>query len=146
MGEKVFESGHLAMPEDDGKTAHLCGLQIPNFTLAATDGPQSCAFRDHFAELKEVGTERLFGLSTQATDYQKEVVERLHLPFPLLSDSSFSFSRALVLPLFVVGGMILIKRLTLIINNGKIEHVFYRVLQPERNASDVIAWLSSRYI
>lgn len=78
---------------------------------------QSCTFRDHFAELKGVDVERLFGLSTQSTDYQKEAAERLHLPFSLLSDSSFALSRALELPLFEVGGMTLIKRLTLIIDN-----------------------------
>lgn len=91
-----------------------------------------------------MGVERLFGLSTQATDYQKEVAERLHLPFPLLSDSLLDLSRALELPLFEVGGMTLIKRLTLIIDNGRVEHVYYPVFQPERNASDVMAWLSSR--
>lgn len=105
---------------------------------------QSCAFRDHFAELKRVGVERLFGLSTQETDYQKEAAERLHLPFPLLSDHSLAFSNALGLPLFKAGGLTLIKRLTLIIDNGSIEHVLYPVLQPEQNASEVIAWLLSR--
>ncbi|MGG1660982.1 peroxiredoxin [Brevibacillus sp. NRS-1366] len=105
---------------------------------------QSCTFRYHFAEMKGVGVERLFGLSTQSTDYQKEAAERLHLPFPLLADSSLALCRALELPLFEVEGMTLIKRLTLIIDNGRIEHVFYPVFPPERNATDVIAWLSSR--
>ncbi|WP_180609219.1 peroxiredoxin [Agrobacterium vitis] len=104
--------------------------------------PQSCAFRDHFAELKAVGVERLFGLSTQDTEYQKEAANRLHLPFPLLSDSALLLARALNLPLFAADGMTLLKRLTLIVNNGQIEHVFYPVFPPDRNASDVIAWLS----
>ena len=94
--------------------------------------------------MKGVGVERLFGLSTQSTDYQKEAAERLHQPFPLLADSSLALCRALELPLFEVEGMTLIKRLTLIIDNGRIEHVFYPVFPPERNATDVIAWLSSR--
>ncbi len=106
--------------------------------------PQSCAFRDHFAELKAIGVERLFGLSTQDAEYQKEVADRLHLPFPLLSDSSLILARALNLPLFEAGGMTLFKRLTLIINKGQIQRVFYPVFPPDRNASDVIAWLSSR--
>ena len=89
--------------------------------------------------MKGVGVERLFGLSTQSTDYQKEAAERLHLPFPLLADSSLALCRALELPLFEVEGMTLIKRLTLIIDNGRIEHVFYPVFPPERNATDVIA-------
>jgi len=103
--------------------------------------PQSYAFRVHIAELKRVGVERLFSLSTQATDYQKEVAG---LPFPLLSDSSLALSRVLELPLFEVGGMTLIKRLTLIIDNGRVEHVFYPVFPTERNASDMKAWLSLR--
>lgn len=106
--------------------------------------PQSCAFRDHFAELKAIGVERLFGLSTQNTEYQKEAAIRLHLPFPLLSDSALILARALNLPLFTAGGMTLLKRLTLIIANGQIQHVFYPVFPPDRNASDVIECLSSR--
>ncbi|MFK4259897.1 peroxiredoxin [Agrobacterium tumefaciens] len=106
--------------------------------------PQSCAFRDHFAELKALGVERLFGLSTQDTEYQKEAANRLHLPFPLLSDSALLLADALNLPLFTAGGITLLKRLTLIIEAGQIRHVFYPVFPPDRNASDVIAWLSSR--
>ena len=106
--------------------------------------PQSCAFRDHFAELQALGIERVFGLSTQETEYQREAVERLHLPFALLSDDSLSFAHALNLPVFDAGGMTLLKRLTLIVANGKVEHVFYPVFQPDQNAADVIAWLSSR--
>lgn len=106
--------------------------------------PQSCAFRDHFAELQALGVERVFGLSTQETEYQREAVERLHLPFSLLSDHSLSLARALNLPIFEAGGMTLLKRLTMIIMNGKVEHVFYPVFPPEQNAADVIAWLSSR--
>lgn len=106
--------------------------------------PQSCAFRDHFAELRALGIERVFGLSTQETEYQREAVERLHLPFSLLSDVSLSLTHALNLPVFEAGGMTLLKRLTLIVANGKVEHVFYPVFPPDQNAADVIAWLSSR--
>lgn len=106
--------------------------------------PQSCAFRDHFAELKALGVERLFGLSTQDTEYQKEAANRLHLPFPLLSDKDLHLAQALNLPLFTAGGMTLLKRLTMIISGQLIEHVFYPVFPPDRNASDVIDWLSTR--
>jgi peroxiredoxin len=106
--------------------------------------PQSCAFRDHFAELKALGVNRLFGLSTQATAYQREAADRLHLPFPILSDEYFRFTEALRLPTFQTSGMRLLKRLTLAIKDGKIEHVFYPVFPPDRNASDVIAWLAAR--
>ncbi len=103
--------------------------------------PQSCAFRDHHGELRALGAE-VFGLSTQDTAFQREMVERLHLPFPVLSDSEFRLTEALHLPTFQAGGMRLIKRLTLVLNAGLIEHVFYPVFPPDRNAGEVIAWLA----
>ena len=103
--------------------------------------PQSCAFRDHYQELKDLGVSGLFGLSTQDTAYQQEAVARLHLPFALLSDGELEFARALRLPTFEVDGMKLIKRITLVVRNGKIEKVFYPVFPSDRNADDVIAWL-----
>lgn len=106
--------------------------------------PQSCAFRDHFAELKQLGATRVFGLSTQTTEYQKEAAARLHLPFPLLSDSGLSLTDALRLPTFEAAGLTLLKRLTMIIDNGRIAHVFYPVFPPEKNAQAVIDWLRSR--
>jgi len=104
--------------------------------------PQSCAFRDHHDELKRAGAAQVFGLSTQDTAYQREAVERLHLPFELLSDAKLSFARALRLPTFEVDGMKLIKRLTLIAREGVIVKVFYPVFPPDRNASDVLVWLA----
>jgi len=106
--------------------------------------PQTCAFRDHFADLKALGVNRLFGLSTQDTTYQREVAERLHLPFPILSDEHLNLIAALRLPTFQTSGMTLLKRLTLVIKDGKFEHVFYPVFPPDRNAADVIAWLATR--
>jgi peroxiredoxin len=103
--------------------------------------PQSCAFRDHHDELRALGAQ-VFGVSTQDTDYQREAVARLHLPFELLSDARLAFARALRLPTFEVASMILIKRLTLVIKDGVIERVFYPVFPPDKNAADVIAWLS----
>jgi peroxiredoxin len=105
--------------------------------------PQSCAFRDHFAELKQLGVAQLFGLSTQDTAYQHEAAERLHLPFAILSDAELDFTRALRLPTFSAGGMTLLKRLTLVIDDGKIVKVFYPVFPPDKNADEVIAWLRS---
>jgi peroxiredoxin len=105
--------------------------------------PQSCAFRDHFAELKALGISHLFGLSTQDTAYQREAAQRLHLPFAILSDEHLGLTKALRLPTFETSGMTLLKRLTLIIEDGKITYVFYPVFPPDRNASDVIAWLTA---
>ncbi len=103
--------------------------------------PQSCAFRDHHRELQGLGA-RLFGLSTQGTEYQKEAAERLHLPFELLSDSGLAFAGALRLPTFEIEGLVLIKRITLILSDGRIEKVFYPVFPPDKNAQEVVAWLS----
>ena len=105
--------------------------------------PQSCAFRDHYQELRKLGVSEVFGLSTQDSDYQREATARLHLPFELLSDERLEFARGLELPTFSVDGMTLIKRLTLIARAGAIEHVFYPVFPPDRNAGDVLAWLDS---
>lgn len=106
--------------------------------------PQSCAFRDHFAELQQMGVTHLFGLSTQTSAYQKEATERLHLPFPLLSDHAFALTNALNLPTFETAGQRLMRRLTLVIADGKIEHVFYPVFPPDKSASDVIDWLKTK--
>lgn len=159
-----IEMPALTLPATDGTAV---SLDQPGLTViyayprtsppdgAALDGwdaipgargctPQSCAFRDHYAELKQLGASRVFGLSTQITDYQKEAAERLHLPFPLLSDSGLSLAGALRLPTFEAGGLTLLKRLTMIIENGRIAHVFYPVFPPDQNAQAVIDWLRKR--
>jgi len=103
--------------------------------------PQTCAFRDLFAELKAAGAAHVFGLSTQSNDYQAEMASRLHLPFPVLSDEKLALTRALNLPVMEVAGLTLIKRMALIIDDGRITHVFYPVFPPDRNAGDVLMWL-----
>jgi len=105
--------------------------------------PQACAFRDRFAELKSLGVDFLFGLSSQDTAYQREAAERLHLPFPILYDEHFHLTKALRLPTFETSGMTLLKRLALVIDDGIIKHVFYPVFPPDQNANDVIAWLKA---
>jgi len=105
--------------------------------------PQSCAYRDHHAELSVLGA-RVYGLSTQDSEYQREAVERLHLPFPLLSDERCEFTSALKLPTFRAGTTRLIKRLTMIVRARRIEGVFYPVFPPDADAQHVIAWLTAR--
>ncbi len=102
--------------------------------------PQSCAFRDHYRELEVLGA-RVFGLSAQDTEYQREAVERLHLPFLLLSDLHLEFASAMRLPTFDVQAVRLLKRLTLIIRDGTVEHVFYPVFPPDASAQQVVDWL-----
>src|SRR3954470_20923758 len=105
--------------------------------------PQTCSFRDLFAELKAAGAGHVFGLSTQSNAYQTEMASRLHLPFPVLSDEKLELTRALGLPTMLVAGLTLIKRLALIVDDGRITHVFYPVFPPNRNAGDVLAWLKA---
>ena len=103
--------------------------------------PQSCSFRDHYAELGRLGVARVYGLSTQDTAYQSEAAARLHLPFPLLSDQGLELARALELPTFTAAGMTLLKRMALVIDDGTITKVFYPVFPPDKSADEVIAWL-----
>ncbi|AUG55805.1 peroxiredoxin [Thalassospira marina] len=102
--------------------------------------PQSCAFRDHYRELQQKGAD-VVGLSTQSTTYQQEMVARLHLPFPVLSDADLALVTALKLPVFTVEGMVLTRRLTLAIRDGVIRHVFYPIENPAGHAEDVLTWL-----
>ncbi len=104
--------------------------------------PQSCAFRDHYAELRAAGAE-VFGLSTQDTGFQRAAVERLHLPFALLSDDRLALTRALKLPTFEVNALTLLKRFTLVVREGEIEHVFYPVFPPDGHAEEVLDWLKA---
>jgi len=105
--------------------------------------PQTCAFRDLFAELKAAGAAQVFGLSTQSNAYQTEMASRLHLPFPVLSDEALELTHTLKLPTMSVAGLTLIKRLALVIDDARITHVFYPVFPPDRNAGDVLAWLKA---
>jgi peroxiredoxin len=153
----------LTLPATDGSTVSLARLQgrtvVYAFPRMGRPGqiavvadwdeipgargctPQSCAFRDHFAELKAAGAAQVFGLSTQDTAYQAEAVERLHLPFPILSDEKLTLAKGLRLPTFSAANLTLLKRLAMVIDDGRISKVFYPVFPPDRNAGDVLAWL-----
>lgn len=151
----------IALPSTDGETVELASLTgrfvIYVYPMTGRPGvplpdgwdaipgargctPQSCSFRDDYKELNAFGA-GVFGLSTQDTEYQREVRDRLHLPFQLLSDSSLKLKSAIRLPTFRVQGLELYKRLTLIVETGKIEEVFYPVFPPDKNAEEVLAWL-----
>jgi len=104
--------------------------------------PQSCSFRDHYQELHALGAE-VVGLSVQSTTYQQEMADRLHLPFPVVSDVDYQFQRALRLPTFVVAGMTLLKRITLIANDGVIEAVHYPIFPSDSDPAWVISYLKN---
>jgi peroxiredoxin len=105
--------------------------------------PEACSFRDAYQQFADLGV-RVLALSTQQPDYQREMAERLHLPFPVLSDERLELTRALRLPTFETSGWTLLKRLTLVIEDGRIEHVFYPVFPPDTHAAEVLDWLRSR--
>lgn len=102
--------------------------------------PETCGFRDHHAELAALGAD-VFGLSTQDTGYQQELVGRLNLPFPILSDSELALTHAWRLPTFEAGGQTLLKRLTLVLRDGVVEQVWYPVFPPDTHAAQVVRWL-----
>jgi peroxiredoxin len=104
--------------------------------------PQSCSFRDHYQELRALGAE-VVGLSVQSTEYQQEMADRLHLPFPVLSDDGYQLQHALQLPTFVAAGMTLLKRLTLIVNNGVIEAVHYPIFPSDSDPEWVVNYLKN---
>jgi peroxiredoxin len=156
---------HLALQATDGSAVDLSRLPGRSVVyvyprtgrpgVAPPDGwdaipgargctPQSCGFRDHFQELRSLGVARVYGLSTQDSDYQREAAERLHLPFPVLSDAGLELQHALRLPTFQAGGMTLLKRMVMIVDDGVIAHVFYPVFPPDRSAEDVVAWIENR--
>ena len=105
--------------------------------------PQPCGFRDHAAELAAFGV-RVAGLSAQSLDDQIEFAERNRMPFPVVADEQLELARALGLPTFEVEGLMLYKRLALVAEGGRIVKVFYPVFPPDRNAEEVLAWMSSR--
>jgi len=154
----------VALPATDGRTIDLAALpgrvviyayprtglpEGPNpegwDAIPGARGctPQSCAFKDHYHELRALGASAVFGLSTQDTDYQREAATRLHLPFALLSDDQLRLTRAMNLPTFTVGTMTLLKRFTLIVQDGQVQRVFYPVFPPDQNAAEVVAWLAA---
>ena len=154
---------HVPLEATDGSTVDLAGIpgtvvvfayprtgrpgepslvddwdQIPG---ARGCTPESCGFRDHHAELAAAGAPNVFGLSSQTNEYQTELARRLALPFPILSDESLELARLLTLPTFETAGMTLYRRLTMIISDARIEHVFYPVFPPDRHAGEVLDWL-----
>ncbi len=155
----------VSLPSTDGSIVNLGGLTAPRtvlycYPMTGVPGkplpegwndipgargctPQACGFRDRYPEFSELKVE-VFGLSTQTTEYQREMARRLHLPFEILSDAEFRLCDALRLPAFEVNGVRLVKRLTLIVRAGRIERVFYPVFPPDESAGLVARWLGDR--
>lgn len=157
----------LELPTSDGGTVNLAGLGpgrtvIYLYPLTGRPGvdlpegwdaipgargcsTEACDFRDHFDDLRRAGAERVFGLSSQGPPYQAEVVERLRLPFVMISDETLALADALRLPTFAAPGHErLYARLTLVVRDGAIEHAFYPIFPPNTHAQQVLDWLEHR--
>jgi len=153
----------LALPATDGSTVDFSGLtgrtvvfcypktglpgKEPSASWNEIPGargctPQNCSFRDEYANLQQAGAKQVFGVSTQNSRYQQEAAERLHLPYLLVSDEKVAWAQALNLPTFDFEGETLIKRLTLIVDDGVITHVLYPVFPPDKSAAETLAWIS----
>lgn len=102
---------------------------------------EACDFRDHHADLLAAGASAVHGLSSQDTAYQREAVERLRLPFTMLADPGLELARSLGLPTFTTGDVTLYRRLTMVVRDGAVEHVFYPVFPPDGHSEQVLAWL-----
>jgi len=152
---------NLSLPATNGSPVHLARLEgrvilycypwTGRPGLANPEGwdeipgahgstPETEGFRDLYDGFRQVGAE-VFGLSTQESTYQREMAERLRLPFAILSDATFALQRALSLPTFSTGGVTYLKRLTLALRNGAIERIYYPVHPPAAHAREVCAWL-----
>ncbi len=155
----------LVLPATDGMSVNLSRLSgrtvIFAYPMTGTPGaplpdgwdlipgargctPHACSFRDLHADLLAGGASRVFGLSTQTTARQHEAAERLHLPFPLLSDAEGLLAAALNLPVMEVDHRLMLKRLALVADDSVIVKVFYPVFPPDRNAADVLTWLKGQ--
>ena len=154
----------IVLPASDGGAVNLAGLEgrVVLYIYPATGKPgvklpegwdalpgargctpQSCSFRDHHAELHALGVDSVYGISAQPVTDQAEAAERLHLPFLLLSDESGALRQALDLPWFNLAGTLYLKRMALIVEDGRIAKVFYPVFPPDQNAAEIIAFLSA---
>lgn len=105
--------------------------------------PESRGFQNQYDELQSNGVGEVFGLSTQSSGYQREARERLELPFEMLSDAEWELADKLDLPMFTIDGKEYLKRLTLILSGGNIEHVFYPIFPPDEHASEVLEWVKN---
>jgi peroxiredoxin/GNAT superfamily N-acetyltransferase len=104
--------------------------------------PQLEGFRDRHEAFQAAGV-RVLAVSGQTTEHQRELVERLKLPFDVLSDATSAMRAAWKLPVFTAGKQTLLRRLTLVLNDGVPEHCFHPVHPPTSHADEVLAWLAA---
>lgn len=150
---KTTAGGQFNPGESKGRLVIYCYPMTGQPNVALPEGwdqipgargctPQSCSFRDHYQELRALGAE-VVGLSVQSTEYQKEMSDRLRLPFAVLSDEGYQFQKALQLPTFIASGMTLLKRITLIVNHGVIEAIHYPIFPSDSDPAWVINYFKN---
>jgi len=135
----IFAYPRTGRPDEDLPTADWDA--IPG---ARGCTPEACSFRDLHTEMQAAGAD-VAGLSTQVTTDQKETAHRLHVPYPLLSDYRLELTRALALPTLEVAGLVMLRRLTMVLRDGLVEHVWYPVFPPDTHATEVVTWLQLRH-
>ena len=155
----------IPLPATDGAAWSLAGLDTPAvvFAYPRTAEPgappltsdwdhipgaagctaEACGFRDHHSDFVGLRT-RVFGLSMQDTEYQREMSKRLGLTYPVLSDAAMELTRALQLPTFEAAGHTMLRRLTVFVERGQITHIWYPIPEPTTHAHDVSAWVRTR--
>jgi peroxiredoxin/GNAT superfamily N-acetyltransferase len=116
--------------------------------------PQSCSFRDTARDFASLGV-RIAGIATNTAEHQREFASRMHITYPLLSDSALALTRAMRLPTFEFPDLpaapgrgpmptTMIRRMAWYVERGVIRRVWYPVFPPDQNAATVLAWLRSR--
>jgi DNA-binding transcriptional MerR regulator/peroxiredoxin len=122
------------------------GVDLPRGLLevagARGSTDQAIWLRDHHAEILAAGAARVYGLSAQSTGYQRELVHRLRLPYPLIPDPRLTLAEAAGLPTLAAGDMTLYDRLTLVVADDVVEHVFHPIPDPASHALEVMRWLA----
>lgn len=103
--------------------------------------PEACGFRDQLGSFRSAGV-AVLGLSGQAAAQQSDAVERLRLPYPLLSDERLRVAKALGLPTFEFHSKRYLRRITLIVSEGRVDASLYPVFPPDQGAVQALAWLA----
>ncbi|AEV89099.1 peroxidoxin [Actinoplanes sp. SE50] len=121
------------------------GVDLPRSLLEIPGARgQGDWLRDHHAEIRTAGAARVFGLSAQSTGYQRELVHRLRLPYPLIPDPKLTLAAATGLPVHTTGDLAVYERLTLIVRDDRVEHVFHPIPDPASHALHLMRWLTQR--
>ena len=126
----------MGMPQDD----------VPqgwdNIPGARGCTPQNISVNKHLKDLEEYDAAPI-GISTQPIAELEQLSSMRNLSQVLVSDNKLEFQKQLNVPVFVVDGNTMYKRLTLIVKNSKIIKVFYPVFPPDKHIFEILKWLEN---